>query len=241
MNQSVPAPRILLLEDDPAIAGTVAFALEREGWRVEQVLLVREADRSARKEPPAVAVLDVGLPDGNGLELCRAWRGAGEPRLRTVPVLMLTARGEEMDRVLGLEAGADDYLAKPFSPRELVARVRALMRRSSWAAAPVAEPSLLELDAEGRRAWWAGRPLDLTRLELGLLHALWRAQGRIRSRSALLDEVWGPDRDANDRTVDTHVKTLRAKLREARPDLDPIVTHRGLGYALQLPPREPPG
>jgi two-component system catabolic regulation response regulator CreB len=235
------APRILLLEDDPAIAGTVVFAFEREGWQVEQVLLVREADRSARADPPAVAVLDVGLPDGNGLELCRAWRRASEPRLRTLPVVMLTARGEEIDRVLGLEAGADDYVAKPFSPRELVARVRALLRRSAWTAAPAADPSLLELDDEGQRAWWAGRPLDLTRLELRLLQALWRARGRIRSRSALLDEVWGPDCEANDRTVDTHVKTLRAKLRDARPDLDPIVTHRGLGYALQLPPRDPPG
>jgi two-component system, OmpR family, catabolic regulation response regulator CreB len=124
------APRILLLEDDPAIAGTVVFAFEREGWQVEHQLLVDEAERSAQAAPPAVAVLDVGLPDGNGLALCRRWRGHADPRLATLPVLMLTARGEEFDRVLGLEAGADDYLAKPFSPRELVARVRALLRRA---------------------------------------------------------------------------------------------------------------
>jgi two-component system catabolic regulation response regulator CreB len=235
------APRILLLEDDPAIAGTVAFAFEREGWRVEQVLLVREADRIARADPPAMAVLDVGLPDGNGLALCRGWRSAAEPWLRTLPVVMLTARGEEIDRVLGLEAGADDYVAKPFSPRELVARVHALLRRAAWSPPRAAAASILELDLDGQRARWAGRPLDLTRLELRLLQALWRAGGRIRSRSALLDEVWGPGCEASDRTVDTHVKTLRAKLREARPDLDPIVTHRGLGYALELPPSEPPG
>jgi len=240
VNEALPAAtRILLLEDDPAIAGTVAFAFEREGWRVEQVLLVREANRLARADPPALAVLDVGLPDGNGLELCRSWRSAAEPRLRTLPVVMLTARGEEIDRVLGLEAGADDYVAKPFSPRELVARVRALLRRASWMPQPEARPSVLELDVAGQRAWWAGRPLDLTRLELGLLQARGAAGGRIKSRSALLDEVWGPDCEANDRTVDTHVKTLRAKLRDARPDLDPIVTHRGLGYALQLPPGDP--
>lgn len=229
------APRILLLEDDPAIAGTVAFAFEREGWRVEQLLLVREAERSARAAPPALAVLDVGLPDGNGLALCRQWRADGDARLRTLPVLMLTAQGEEIDRVLGLEAGADDYLAKPFSPRELVARVRALLRRSAWSP-PAVEAPLIEVDEAGQRALLAGQPLDLTRLELKLLQALSRAGGRVKSREALLVEVWGPDCEANDRTVDTHVKTLRAKLRERRPDLDPIVTHRGLGYALVLPP-----
>ncbi|HEX5682947.1 MAG TPA: winged helix-turn-helix domain-containing protein [Ideonella sp.] len=228
-------PRILLLEDDPAIAGTVAFAFEREGWRVEQVLLVREAERSVRTAPPALAVLDVGLPDGNGLSLCRQWRADGDVRLRTLPVLMLTAQGEEIDRVLGLEAGADDYLAKPFSPRELVARVRALLRRSAWSPS-AADVPLIDVDEAGQRALLAGQPLDLTRLELRLLQALWRAAGRIKSREALLAEVWGPDCEANDRTVDTHVKTLRAKLREQRPDLDPIVTHRGLGYALVLPP-----
>ncbi|HJV72044.1 response regulator [Ideonella sp.] len=240
MNE-VPArgARILLLEDDPAIAGTVAFAFEREGWQVEHLLLVHEADRVAKARPPALAVLDVALPDGNGLALCRTWRAGADARLRTLPVVMLTAQGEEIDRVLGLEAGADDYLAKPFSPRELVARVRALLRRAAWAPPAPAEPPLLHIDAAGRRAWLAGQALDLTRLELGLLQALLRAGGRIKSRAALLDEVWGPGCEANDRTVDTHVKTLRAKLRERQPGLDPIVTHRGLGYALQLPPRAP--
>lgn len=231
--------RILLLEDDPAIAGTVAFAFEREGWRVEQLLLLQEADRQARADPPALAVLDIGLPDGNGLALCRAWRAGADARLRTLPVVMLTARGEEIDKVLGLEAGADDYLAKPFSPRELVARVRALLRRAAWVPVPAAERPLLHVDAAGQRAWFDGRPLDLTRLELGLLQALLAARGGIRSRAALLDAVWGPGCEASDRTVDTHVKTLRAKLRARCPALDPIVTHRGLGYALQLPPRAP--
>jgi two-component system, OmpR family, catabolic regulation response regulator CreB len=132
--------RILLLEDDPAIASAVAFAFAREGWRVEQVLLVREAERVAQAAPPTQAVLDVGLPDGNGLALCRAWRAGSDPRLHILPVVMLTAHGEEIDRVLGLEAGADDYVAKPFSPRELVARVRALLRRAAWAP-PTPEPA----------------------------------------------------------------------------------------------------
>ena len=224
--------RILLLEDDPAIAGTVAFALQREGFVVDHVLLVGAARASVAAAPPALAILDVGLPDGSGLDLCREWRQAGANALRALPVLMLTARAEELDRVVGLELGADDYLTKPFSPRELVARVRALLRRAALSppAAPVA--GLFELDADGQRIRFAGQWLALTRLEFGLLRALLHAPGRIRSREALLDEVWGADGDATDRTVDTHVKTLRAKLRAVRPELEPIATHRGMGYAL---------
>ena len=233
-----PSSRILLLEDDPAIAGTVAFALQREGFAVDHVLLVGAARASVATAAPALAILDVGLPDGNGLDLCREWRQSGTDALRTLPVLMLTARAEELDRVVGLELGADDYLTKPFSPRELVARVRALLRRA--ALSPPAAPAvpadraaaLFELDADGQRIRFAGQWLALTRLEFGLLRALLRTPGRIRSREALLDEVWGADGDATDRTVDTHVKTLRAKLRAVRPELEPIATHRGMGYAL---------
>ena len=228
--------RILLLEDDPAIAGTVAFALQREGFAVEHVLLVGAARASVGSALPALAILDVGLPDGSGLDLCREWRQSGADTLRALPVLMLTARAEELDRVVGLELGADDYLTKPFSPRELVARVRALLRRAALpppAAPPAAsEAGLFELDGDGQRIRFAGQWLGLTRLEFGLLRALLRTPGRIRSREALLDEVWGADGDATDRTVDTHVKTLRAKLRAVRPDLEPIATHRGMGYAL---------
>jgi two-component system catabolic regulation response regulator CreB len=230
--------RILLLEDDPAIAGTVAFALEREGFVVEHAPLVGAARASVAQAAPALAILDVGLPDGSGLDLCRAWRQSGEAALRALPVLMLTARGEELDRVVGLEIGADDYMAKPFSPRELVARVRALLRRAALAPvpAPAEGGALFEHDAGGQRIRYAGEWLALTRLEYGLLRALLRAPGRIRSRDALLDEVWGADGDATDRTVDTHVKTLRAKLRAVRPELEPIATHRGMGYSLELPP-----
>ena len=231
--------RILLLEDDPAIAGTVAFALEREGLAVDHVLLVGAARASAAAVLPALAILDVGLPDGSGLDLCREWRQSGNDALRALPVLMLTARAEELDRVVGLELGADDYLTKPFSPRELVARVRALLRRAALApvAAPAPVAGLFELDADGQRIRFAGQWLALTRLEFGLLRALLRTPGRIRSREALLDEVWGADGDATDRTVDTHVKTLRAKLRAVRPELEPIATHRGMGYSLALASR----
>ena len=230
--------RILLLEDDPAIAGTVAFALEREGYAVEHVLLAGAA-RASVAAPPALAILDVGLPDGSGLDLCREWRQSGNEALRALPVLMLTARAEELDRVVGLELGADDYLTKPFSPRELVARVRALLRRAALAppAAASAGAALFEVDADGQRIRFAGQWLALTRLEFGLLRALLRSPGRIRSREALLDEVWGADGDATDRTVDTHVKTLRAKLRAVRPELEPIATHRGMGYSLDIASR----
>ncbi len=231
--------RILLLEDDPAIAGTVSFALQREGFAVEHVLLVGAARGSVAGSLPALAILDVGLPDGSGLDLCREWRNAGAPALRALPLLMLTARAEELDRVVGLELGADDYMTKPFSPRELVARVRALLRRASLvpAASSPLSGELFELDAAGQRIRFAGDWLALTRLEYGLLRALLRAPGRIRSRDSLLDEVWGADGDATDRTVDTHVKTLRAKLRAVRPELEPIATHRGMGYSLELPAR----
>ena len=232
-----PASRILLLEDDPAIAGTVAFALQREGFAVDHQLLVGAARAGAAAALPALAILDVGLPDGSGLDLCREWRQSGNDALRALPILMLTARAEELDRVVGLELGADDYLTKPFSPRELVARVRALLRRAALAPPAALDAGLFELDADGQRIRFAGRWLALTRLEFGLLRALLRTPGRIRSREALLDEVWGADGDATDRTVDTHVKTLRAKLRAVRPELEPIATHRGMGYSLELASR----
>jgi len=221
-------PRILLLEDDPAIAGTVQFALQREGFEVEHQSWLHEARRRLHEAPPDLAVLDLGLPDGNGLDLCRELRQQGN-----LPILILSARAEEWDRVLGLELGADDYLTKPFSPRELVARVRALLRRAQ-APALVARPDGFELDADGLRVRLNGQPLDLTRRELGLLKRLLAAPSRIHSRESLLDAVWGQSAESMDRTVDTHIKTLRAKLRAAAPELDPIRTHRGLGYSLEL-------
>jgi two-component system catabolic regulation response regulator CreB len=246
--QADARPRILLLEDDPAIAATVAFALQREGFEVQQVALVREAWHRLRGAAPALAVLDVGLPDGSGLDLVAGLRREGEAALAALPVLMLTARSEELDRVLGLELGADDYLAKPFSPRELVARVRALLRRAQRpalgaapaaaapaAATPAVPAPAFELDEAGQRIRYAGCWLSLTRLEYGLLRTLLAAPGRILSRDTLLDAVWGRASEATDRTVDTHVKTLRAKLREVRPGADPIATHRGLGYSLETP------
>jgi len=221
---------ILLLEDDPAIADTVAFALRREGLAVEHRAWLAEARERLKQAPaPDLLILDIGLPDGNGLDLCRELR-AGP--LAHLPVIMLSARSEEMDRVLGLELGADDYLAKPFSPRELVARVRALLRRAQAAPRQPAVTQGFAVEA-GSRVRLDGQLLNLTKLELGLLLKLLQAPQRIHSRESLLDAVWGTSADSGDRTVDTHIKTLRAKLREAAPTRDPIKTHRGLGYSLE--------
>ncbi len=228
---------LLLLEDDPAIASTVVFALEREGYRVVHCTLLRQARSSIAAQPFDALVLDIGLPDGNGLDLCSEVRKTSD-----TPVLMLSARGEELDRILGLELGADDYIAKPFSPRELVARIRALLRRSGASAAsaahtaaqPAATPAVFSLDTAGQRISLQGRPLDLTRLEYGLLAQLLKVNGRIQSREALLSAVWGQDADSTDRTVDTHIKTLRAKLRDAGDSREFITTHRGMGYSITL-------
>jgi two-component system, OmpR family, catabolic regulation response regulator CreB len=245
---------ILLLEDDPAIARTVSYALEREGWAVEHVLLVRDA--AARLSAPGAyqaAVLDVGLPDGSGLDLCRQLR-AQHPAL---PIVLLTARGEETDRVIGLELGADDYITKPFSTRELCARVRALLRRSALPAAGhmPTQPSLFKHDEPGKRIAYANTWLNLTRIEYHLLAVLLRTPGRIWSRASLLDAVWGSDALSTDRTVDTHIKTLRAKLREVNvqtagqnavqtaeqtnAQADVITTHRAMGYSIDIGANRP--
>jgi len=228
--------RVLLLEDDPAIARTVAYALERAGLQVTHSLLLHDARSLWSAGGFDLLVLDVGLPDGSGLDLCREVRAAGH-----TPVLMLSAQGEELDRVLGLELGADDYLAKPFSPRELAARARALLRRAAAppaapfsASQPPAPSAPLHDDAQGQRVQLHGQPLALTRREYRLLSCLLAGAGRIHSRAALLNAAWGDNSESTDRTVDTHIKTLRAKLREADPGREYISTHRGMGYSLDL-------
>jgi len=176
--------------------------------------------------PYDLAILDVGLPDLGGFALCRELRRNGD-----LPVIFLTAHAAEAERVLGFELGADDYVTKPFSPRELVARVRAVLRRAQGAA-PATHVNGFEHDAEGHRIRWRGQWLDLTRYEYGLLAALIQRPGAVLSRSQLMDRVWGDALESGDRTVDTHVKTLRAKLHAVDPTADPIRTHRGLGYSI---------
>ena len=228
--------RILLLEDEQAIADTLLYALQSEGFEVRHVRLVREALAAFEQMPPDLAVLDVGVPDGNGFDVCRAIRKTSE-----LPIVFLTARHEEIDRVLGLELGADDYVVKPFSPREVCARVRAILRRSAAtapSAAPTPEPAaagLLTLDEKAQRIACAGEFLALTRYEFLLLSTLLKRPQRIFSRSELMELVWGGAPHTSDRTVDAHVKLLRAKLREHGLQAEVIQTHRHMGYSLRLP------
>lgn len=228
-------PRVLIAEDEAAIADAVLYALRSEGIEADHCLLAREVAPRVRAGGVDVVVLDVGLPDGSGFDVCRELRGFSD-----VPVIFLTARNDEIDRVLGLELGADDYVTKPFSPRELVARVRARLRRAG--AVPVASPvsadpwvmrGAFAIDREGHRIRYRQQLLDLTRYEYAVLDALLQRPGAILSRAQLMDRGWDSDADSADRTVDTHVKTLRAKLRAAGADPDPIRTHRGLGYAVE--------
>lgn len=219
--------RILLVEDESAIAETVIYALQADGHQLEHRLTARDALVAAAGIGFDLAILDVGLPDLNGFALCAQLRAQ-----RPLPVIFLTARDAESERVLGFELGADDYVPKPFSPRELVARVRVVLRRNDGKAATALAPGGFAHDSAGMRVRYHGQLLDLTRYEYGLLAVLLSRPGAVFSRAQLMDRVWGDAFDSNDRTVDTHIKTLRAKLRAISPSVDPIRTHRGLGYAL---------
>ncbi|MBV9889682.1 MAG: two-component system response regulator CreB [Rhizobacter sp.] len=228
-------PRILIVEDEPGIADTLQYALRTEGFESQWCATGEEAVAAARAAPPALVVLDVGLPDMSGFEVFRRLRDASD-----VPVVFLTARSDEIDRVVGLELGADDYVAKPFSPRELVARVRGILRRAGKGAAATAsatDPATIASGPivvdEGRmQVRYYGRVLELSRYEYGLLKTLAARPGHVFTREALLDRVWGDDSESMDRTVDAHVKTLRAKMKAVAPGIDPIRTLRGSGYAL---------
>lgn len=221
---------VLVVEDEASIAETITYALRTEGFTPVWKTTGREALAVLAAEPVALVVLDVGLPDMSGFDVCRALRAKHE-----VPVIFLTARSAEVDKIVGLELGADDYLAKPFSPRELTARVRAVLRRASGGGAkPAAATNGIWAHDEARcRISYRGQALDLTRNEYRLLATLVAAPGRVFSRDQLMHAAWDDPGAALDRTVDAHVKSVRAKLRVAAPDSDPIVTHRGLGYSLR--------
>jgi two-component system, OmpR family, catabolic regulation response regulator CreB len=231
----IKTTEILLLEDDPTIAKTVVYAFERAGLIVRHCLLLQDAMQQIELQLPDLLVLDIGLPDGNGLEVCRKIRA--NDKQQHIPILILSAHGEEIDRILGLELGADDYVTKPFSPRELVARVNALLRRSVRSGKQTTHlQDSLVIDSVAQRASLKGQILSLTRREFGLLAELMRRPGTICSRESLISAVWGSDSDSTDRTVDTHIKTLRAKLESIEPDREHIETHRGMGYSIIAKP-----
>ncbi len=235
---SIAKPVILIVEDEPGIADTLQFALRKEGFDTHHCETAGAALQYLARQQPALIVLDVGLPDLNGFDLFRKLRPLTE-----AAVIFLTARSDEIDRVVGLELGADDYVSKPFLPRELVARVRSVLRRA--APRPVAElaaqPLVFEVDDGRRQIRYYGQLLDLSRYEYGLLRTLVQNPGHVFSRETLLNLVWNDHGASLDRTVDAHVKTLRAKLRQVTATLDPIRTSRGAGYALaeDLPPHPP--
>jgi two-component system, OmpR family, alkaline phosphatase synthesis response regulator PhoP len=220
--------RILVVEDDPDIVELLTHYLERDGFQVSAVGDGRRALDALRRGPHDLVLLDLQLPSLDGLSVCREARL--DPRLREIPIIILTARGEETDRVVGLELGADDYVVKPFSPKELLARVRAVLRRSARAGAERDELLRLgELTVDRGRhlARWAGEAVHLTVKEFALLLALIDAHGRVLSRQRLLEDIWGYSYTEGTRTVDVHVRRLREKL----PGLaESIVTVKGLGY-----------
>ncbi|GAB7082023.1 two-component system response regulator CreB [Megalodesulfovibrio paquesii] len=236
-------PRILLVEDEESIASAVVYALSREGFAVSWRGLGREGLALFREAGADLVILDVGLPDMSGLDVCRELKPSG------VPVIFLTARNDEVDRVVGLELGGDDYVTKPFSPRELAARVRAVLRRVLPPEAPLPPPaapgavpasppeqgtgSLFQVDRQRCHIAYQHVPLALTKYEYLLLLRLLEAPGQVLSRGQIMEQAWQSADTSLERSVDTHVKSLRAKLRQVDPEFDPIITHRGFGYSLQ--------
>ena len=222
--------RVLVVDDEPAIRESLAFALKREGFGVLEAASLREA-RALVDEQAELVILDLVLPDGNGLDFLRSLRSRSD-----IPVIVLTSRDDETDRVLGLEMGADDYVLKPFSPREVTARVRAVLRRAASRPAPeetVLRAGALSVDPRSRRALVASSELALSRTEFNLLTFFLGSPGRVFERSQLLDAVWGSDVVVGDRTVDVHIKALRRKIEEAGGDPRALETVRGVGYRLR--------
>jgi DNA-binding response OmpR family regulator len=238
---------ILVVDDEPAIVTVVRERLEREGFAVRAVASGEEALAHMDADPADLVVLDVMLPGMDGFEVLRRLRGAGH----TVPIIVLTARDEEVDKIVGLELGADDYLVKPFNPRELSARIRAVLRRQAEVKALEAKVAQvqalaameshptelsaaegLRFDHPRRQAWFQGQPLELRPKEYDLLHFLARHRGQVFTREALLSHVWGHESYIDERTVDVHVRRLRSKLAAIAPDTQVILTEWGVGYRL---------
>ena len=223
--------KILIVDDEPPIVNVLAYNLKRANY---EVLIARDGEEAlvqARRERPDLVILDLMLPRLDGLEVCRALRREGE-----VPIIMLTARDAEVDRVVGLELGADDYVVKPFSVRELMARVKNVLRRTgsqqTGAARETIRVGALTMDTARREAYWSTTALELTTLEFDLLYTLARHAGRVLSREQLLEQTWGYEYYGDLRAVDAAIKRLRARLRQAAPTAELIMTVRGVGYKL---------
>jgi two-component system catabolic regulation response regulator CreB len=224
--------KVLIVEDEPAIADTIQYALETEGFEIFCLSSGQTVLSRLEKEMPDVVILDIGLPDINGLELCKEIR-----KKHTVPIIFLTARAAEVDKVVGLEIGGDDYVTKPFSPRELSARVKALLRRTyNSSAYSIHGQGLFHVDESRKQIFFTGTPLELSKYEYQILKTFIRRPGHVYSRNQLMDLCWEEPDCSLDRTVDAHIKNIRNKLRTVNPETDPIVTHRGMGYSLKEEP-----
>jgi two-component system phosphate regulon response regulator PhoB len=219
--------KILVVDDDPDILKLVQYNLEREGFSVLTAANGQDALQLVHSQPPQAIILDLMLPEVDGLEVFRQVKR--DPTLSDIPVIMLTAKGEEVDRVVGFELGADDYITKPFSPRELVLRVKAILKRFAPREEPIRRLSLedLEIDFDRHQVWIGGEEISLTVIEFGLLSTLASRRGRVQTRDRLLADVWNYDSDVDSRTVDTHIRRLRSKLGRWA---EAIETVRGLGY-----------
>jgi DNA-binding response OmpR family regulator len=230
--------RILVVDDEPSVTDLLAYNLRKAHYDVMVAADGREALRLAGERKPDLILLDLMIPEVDGLDVCRELR-----KTSSVPVIMITARGEEADRVVGLELGADDYVTKPFSVRELMARVKAVLRRAQTDILPpgvmLTAAGGLRMDVEGRAVTVDGTPVDLTRLEFDLFHRLLINRGRVLTRKRLLEQAWGYDYAGDTRAVDSAVKRLRAKLRAAAPEADCIESARGLGYRIGAAPKAP--
>jgi len=222
-------PRILVVDDEQDVLDLLVYNLRKSHYEVTTATNGRQALDHARQEEPDLILLDLMLPEVDGLDVCRELR-----RTSKIPIIMITARGEEVDRVVGLELGADDYICKPFSMRELMARVKAVLRRTqpgeAETAAILTGPGELHLDVDRREVTVGSILIDLTRLEFDLLHTLLLNSGLVLTRERLLEQVWGYDYVGDTRAVDSAIKRLRASLRSANPQADAIEAVRGLGY-----------
>ncbi len=227
-------PRILVVEDEPAIAESIAYSLRRDGFTVDIVFIFVAAERALPNAD--LVILDLMLPDGSGFDLIAPARRGGQ----NTAIIVLSSRDSEADRVAALETGADDYVTKPFSPREIVARVRAVLRRAATTPTPgPTSPAIpLSIDDASRRAWVHGKAIELTRVEFDLLACMLAAPGRVFTRAQLIDRVWGDGFAITDRTVDSHVKGLRKKVAEAGGDAGLVETVRGVGYRVTDQPRD---
>lgn len=232
------SPTILIVDDEPAVTDLLVYNLRKAHYEVQTAADGREALRLARESRPDLVLLDLMLPGIDGLDVCRELRKAGD-----IPIIMITALGEETDRVVGLELGADDYVTKPFSVRELMARIKTVLRRAQAGKSESGEPPEpvtrlrgpggLLLDSDARSVTVAGTPLVLTRLEFDLLRLFLLNGGRVLTRERLLEQAWGYDYVGDTRAVDSAIKRLRAKLRNSAPEADCLEAVRGVGYRLK--------